>query len=182
MQTYILDLETLLTLLGEVEQNGHLSTIFSSGIPGIKERCQAKVDLQEGKIVFCQIEGRNGRVFATGNQAIQLLSQLGPHEWQLVETQPIESLSPITTVQLSPQNQRYLYTSTLVPQRITFIDQRTLNRLPLRHKHVLNLVDGKRSVGRIAAILFSSTDGQIIQQVGEILRELETMKMVAIKP
>jgi len=181
MQTYILDLKTLLTLLEEVEQNGRLSTILLSGISGIKERCQAKVDLQEGKIVFCQIEGRDGHVFATGNQALQLLSQLGPQEWQLVETLQSGSLLPANTVQISPKNRRNLYTSDLVPQRITFIDQRTLNRLPLRHKHVLNLVDGTRSVGRIAAILFSSTDGQIIQQVGEILQELEAMKMIVIK-
>lgn len=181
MQTYILDLETLLTLLQEVEQNGRLSTTLPSGIPGIKERCQARVDLQEGKIIFCQIEGRYGQVFARGSQALQLLSRLGPQEWQLVDIQQLESLPVPTTVQRPPQNQRLLYTSTLVPQRITFIEQHTLNRLPLRHRQVLNLVDGMRSVERITAILFSSTDAQVLQQVGEILQELEAMKVITVK-
>ncbi len=181
MQTYILDLETLLTLLQEVEQNGRLSTTLPSGIPGIKERCQARVDLQEGKIVFCQIEGQNGQVFARGSQALQLLSRLGSQEWQLIEMQQLEASPVPNIVQLSPQNQRFLYTSTFVPQRTTFIEQQTLNQLPLRHRQVLNLVDGMRSVERITVILFSSTDAQVLRQVGEILQELEAMKVIVVK-
>ncbi len=181
MQTYTLDLETLLALLQEVEQNGRLSTILPSGIPGIKERCQARVDLQEGKIIFCQIEGQHGQVIARGSQALQLLSRLDSQEWQLVAIQQLESLPVSTTVQQSSQNQWLLYTSALVPQRIPLIEQHTLNRLPLRHRQVLNLVDGIRSVERITLILFSSTDAQIIQQVGKILQELEAMKVITVK-
>ncbi len=182
MQTYILDLETLLTILQEVDQNGSLSTTLPSGIATIKERCQARIDLQDGKIAFCQIDGQNGEVFARGSQALQLLSRLSPQEWQLIEAQQPKAASTANKAQLSAQNQRFLYTFTLVPRRTVGIEPHTLNRLPLRHRQVFNLIDGMRNVERITEILFSSTDIEALQQVGEILQELEAMKVIVVNP
>jgi hypothetical protein len=183
MQTYTLDLETLVSLLEELGQNGRLSCEMPSGVPGLREACQARIDLQDGKIIFCQIEGRGRRVLASGNQALRLLSNLGPREWQLVETQPEETQPLLATgpLQSNSRNAMNVRTPSVIPQRVTAIDQQTLNRLPRRHRWVLNLVDGMRSVAKIASLLSSSPDMQTIQQVGEILQELEALGMITIK-
>ncbi len=181
MQTYILDLETLLSLLEEAGQNGSLFTELPSGISGFKEYCRARIDLQEGKIVFCQIEGRNGRILASKRQALQLVSNLGSREWHLVEApSPPRALSPSPVDRSSP-SRRSLQASSLVPQRVPLIDQYALSRLPRRHRQVLSLIDGTRSIERIAALLHSSTDGNPIQQVEEIVQELEVLGMITIR-
>ncbi len=180
MQTYILDLETLLSLLEEVGQSGTLSTELPTGLPGFKEYCWARVDLQEGKIVFCQIEGRHGRILASGRQALQLVSNLGSREWRLVEAPSLRPLS-LSPVERSPRSQRSLPASSLVPQQVRLIDRSSLNRLPRRHRQVLSLIDGTRSIERIAALLHSSGDGQAIQQVEEIVQELKALGVITIE-
>lgn len=179
MQTYILDLETLLSLLEEAGQSGNLSTELPSGVPGLKERCWARIDLQEGKIVLCQIEGRNGRILASNRQALQLVSNLGSREWHLVEAPAPRLLSP-SPVDRSSRSRRSLQARSLVPQRVPLINQYTLNRLSRRHRQVLSLIDGTRSIERIAALLHPSVDGQLIQQVEEIVQELEVLGMITI--
>jgi hypothetical protein len=182
MQTYILDLETLLSLLEEVGQNGTLSTELPSGVPGFKEYCRARIDLQEGKIVLCQIEGRNGRVLASQRQALQLVSNLGSREWQLVEAPSLKLLSS-SPVDRSSGSMRSVQVplSSLVPRRVPRIDQQTLNRLPRRHRQVLSLIDGRRSIERIATLFRSSADGQSLRQVEEIVQELQAMGMVTLE-
>jgi hypothetical protein len=181
MQTYILDLETLLSLLEEAGQSGSLFTELPSGVPGFKEYCRARIDLQEGKIVLCQIEGRNDRILASKRQALQLVSNLGSREWHLVEAaSPLRPLSPSPIDRSSP-SKRSVLMSSLVPRRVPLIDQSTLSRLPRRHRQVLSLIDGTRSIERIAALLPSSAGGQPVQHVEEIVQQLEALGMITIK-
>ncbi len=183
MRTYQLDIETLLSLLYEAGQSGRLSTQLPSGIPGFKQYCQASIGLQEGKIVFCQIEQRNGRVLVSGKQALQILSRSGTREWLLEEFQFHQTPSPAppssttaTTAPLLP-TQETQHGPSIVPQRRTFIDQNALSHFSRQQRRVLNLVDGTRSSERIAILLSSSSDPsairQTLQQVEEVLRELE---------
>ncbi len=186
MQTYTLDLETLLALLEEAGQTGRLSTELPSGVPGFKERCQARVDLQGGKVVSCQLGGRNGRILISGNKALQLLSHLGPYEWQLVETQldgsfPTPTPTPTPApIQVQPPGVGNLYALSVVPRRTAYFDQRALDRLSRRHRRVLSLVDNVRSVEKIASLLSASPDTQFLQQVRDIVQELEAMGMITI--
>jgi hypothetical protein len=190
MRMYQLDIETLLSLLYEAGQSGRLSTTLPSGIPGFKQYCRASIDLQEGKIVFCQIEQRNGRVLISGKQALQILSRSGTHEWLLEEVQFHQGPTPVlppattaTTVTTIPNLEKQ-HGPSVVPQRKTFIDQSTLSRFSRQQRRVLNLVDGKRSVERIAILLSASSDPsairQTLQQVEERLRELEALGAIFI--
>lgn len=191
MRIYQLDIETLLSLLYEAGQSGRLSTTLPSGVPGFKQFCQANIGLQEGKIVFCQIEQSNGRVLVSGKQALQILSRAGTREWQLEEAQFRQATSPVATpapptvttaTPLSSQErQRGL---SVIPQRGAFINQNTLSHFSRQQRRVLNLVDGIRSVERIAMLLSASSDPsairQTLQQVEEILRELEALGAIFI--
>ena|SRR5581483_7105817 len=194
MRMYQLDIETLLSLLYEAGQSGRLSTTLPSGFPGFKQSCQASIGLQEGNIVFCQIEQRNGRVLVSGKQALQILSRSGTREWQLEEAQFQQTSTPVSTPVLPPAmtattattlpNQERQHDPSVIPQRRTFIDQNTLSHFSRQQRRVLNLVDGRRSVERIATLLSASSDQsavrQTLQQVEEILRELEASGAIFI--
>jgi hypothetical protein len=108
MQTYMLELETLLYILEESEQNGILSAELVAGVPGFKERCRAKIGLRAGKIAACELEGTNGRILIAGMSALRALSNLGVQEWQLLENQSREQLSPAqTSDRKGEQSERY---------------------------------------------------------------------------
>lgn len=66
-----------------------------------------------------------------------------------------------------------------VPQRSIPIDSLTLTRFPRHLKRVLVLVDGTRTVGKIASILSPQEDR--IREVLQILRDLEDMGVLSIK-
>lgn len=69
--------------------------------------------------------------------------------------------------------------SSFVPERLIHIDTKLLGNLARRLRRVLVLVDGQRSIMKIALILYSNNDGQ--QETFSILKQLEEMSIILIK-
>ncbi|HEY7419652.1 MAG TPA: hypothetical protein VH593_31015 [Ktedonobacteraceae bacterium] len=199
MQKYRLDLETLLEYLEEMHQNGILFTNVPPGFLGQKTGCQVRIDLVEGKVVYCHIEDSTGQVHVlsnSDNKAFSLLRGMGTLDWY-VETDipngpsslaaansslrptPQMTTSPLPT--LSPQNtppvQRI---SSIVPRQVVNIESLVLQRLSRNQRRVLVLVDGTRSIEKIASVLYSSSQYNNIQGVLRTLRELESLGLITM--
>jgi hypothetical protein len=197
MQKYELDLETLLSLLEEMNQNSILFTNMPSGFLGQRTGCQVRIDLVAGKVAYCHIEDSEGRVHVLGNQkAFSLLYGMGPLEW-FVETRlpEIPSLAdsnapppgtrfPTITRSLPPVSSKHTIPlwrmSSVVPRQVVNIEPRVLQTLSRNQRRVLVLVDGTRNIEKIASILYSSSRDSI-QAVLKTLRELESLRLIAME-
>ena len=77
MQTYILDLTTLLHILTRQRQNGVLQA-EEVRLPGVKQLVQARLTLVQGNIDSCLIFLKSDRsVLAEGPQALHMLQEAG---------------------------------------------------------------------------------------------------------
>lgn len=196
MQKHELDLETLLALLEEMRQNGILFTNLPPGLLGQKTGCQVRIDLVEGKVVYCHIEDSTGQIHILDNdKAFSSLYGLGTLKWYVetglpdvpppadtnssplrampsVNTGPLPTFSPYDTVPL--QN-----ISSIVPRKVINVESSALRRLSRSQRRVLILVDGTRSVEKIASMLYSSSEDNI-QTVLRTLRELEMLRLITM--
>lgn len=198
MQKYELDLETLLTLLEEMRQNGVLFANVPPGLLGLKTGCQVRIDLVEGKVVYCHIEDSTGQVRVLGNnKAFSLLYGLGTLKWyvetalpdapSLVDTNssPLRAIPPTNTRPLSTPSPydtvplQSIYS--IVPRKTVNIGLSALQRLSRNQRRVLILVDGTRSIEKIASVLYSSSQDNI-QMVLRALRELESLRLITMEP
>lgn len=87
MRIYRLDLESLLPLLSEFQQDGSLSAVLPPGSLKQKGPCKARVDLLQGKVVYCHIEDGAGRTYILDNskKIADTLYGLGELDWYLDE-------------------------------------------------------------------------------------------------
>jgi len=209
MQKYDLDLETLLSLLEEMRQSGILITNVPSGFLGQKNGCQVRIDLIEGKIAYCHIEDSEGRIHVLGNnKAFSLLYGMGTLEWYLETRLPETPITtdtspalpstklpavtrPLPSTKLpavtgphpgvSPYSTVPMWSiSAVVPRKTVPIEPRTLQTLSRNQRRVLVLVDGTRSVEKIASILYSSSQDNV-QAVLKTLRELESLRLITME-
>ncbi len=193
MQKYELDLETLLSLLEEMRQNSILFANVPPGALGQKTGFQVRIDLVEGKIAYCHIEDEEGRIHVLGNQkAFSLLYGMGTLEWY-VETRLPDAPLPTNTQPLPramlPTNTRPLPApspydtvplpslSSIVPRPTVYNKSLVLQRLSRSQRRVLVLVDGTKSVEKIASMLYPSSQDSI-QIVLKTLHELESLGLI----
>jgi hypothetical protein len=208
MQKYELDLETLLSLLEEMRQNSILFANVPPGILGQKTGFQVRIDLVEGKIAYCHIEDDEGRIHVLGNQkAFSLLYGMGTLEWYVETHLPDTPLPTNTTLPLPramlptntqplpramlPTNTRPLPApspydtvplpslSSIVPRPTVYNKSLVLQRLSRSQRRVLVLVDGTKSVEKIASMLYPSSQDSI-QVVLKTLRELESLGLITM--
>lgn len=86
MRVYRLDLESLLPSLGEFQQTGSLTTKLPPGSLKQKGPCKVRVDLLQGKVVYCHIEDSAGRIYILDSRKIvDTLYGLGELDWRLDE-------------------------------------------------------------------------------------------------
>ena len=184
MNVFRLDLESLLPLLETFQQNGSLSTSLPAGSLKQKGPSKVKIDLLQGKIVYCHIEDGTGHIYVLDNpkKIRSTLSGLGEREWHLDEG--IDKLSfppgsqPLTQMSPAPQSAQRLPVPLLVPKVTTTPDARILNSLSRNQRRVLVLVDGGRSVKKITEILFPSS--QDMRTVLQVLHELESLGLIVM--
>ncbi len=163
MQSYPLDLTTILYLLQG--QSGRLQATLGE-IPGIGEPCRASLFLTEGKVTWCSIETHRGALAAQGERALRLLARLGTIEWLWqAELEPTVQRRTTPTGKLSP-----------IPRRIEPISPVVLQACGRFHRRVLGLVDGRRTVREIGALLaVPSTE---LERLRAVLYELQAMGLV----
>lgn len=180
---YKIDLATLLQLFEEFQRSGVFIAEIPRGTLGLKEPSLARVEVINGMVVNCAVLGQDGRYLASGPDALRKLHQMGGLKWQMntqagsspvVETSPLRSLLPSQSS--IPRVTGNLSFHTLIPTRIAAMERGVMNRLTPMQRRVLVLVDGVRSVAKIAALL--SVRAEIVQGT---LRELEAMGLVMVR-
>ncbi len=167
MQSYTLDLRTLLQILARQKQNGVLYAEIVR-IPDIKKPGEVHLDIIEGNVHSCIIHLKTGGVFAENSQALQIVSELGTLEWRWTAS----TTQKVTPWVVSPSSQED--SSTLIPQRTTSVEAMALHMLPHNHRRVLILVDGIRTISKISSML-SLTD---YRELFNVLHEMQAKGMI----
>lgn len=163
---YLLDIETLLLFLSSRRQSGEVSTDLKR-FPGIayKGPCHAHITLIEGKVVSCIVQDQEGKILIDGESALQGLKGLGQLAWTW-STVSLKSV-PAAPAQRNPPD-----ISSIIPRRIVPLEMIDRTTLPRRHWQILLLIDGSRTVARIASILSISPSSSDLQEVFRILQDL----------
>lgn len=163
---YLLDIETLLLFLSSRRQSGEVSTDLKR-FPGIayKGPCHAYITLIEGKVVSCIVQDQEGKILIDGESALQGLKGLGQLAWTW-STVSLKSV-PAAPAQRNPPD-----ISSIIPRRIVPLEMIDRTTLPRRHWQILLLIDGSRTVARIASILSISPSSSDLQEVFRILQDL----------
>jgi hypothetical protein len=90
--------------------------------------------------------------------------------------------SPSPPKPSASSNQFSLFFSALVPRRLTTIEKHLLNALTRQQRRVLALVDGRRNIVQIAALLFGSANIESgAEEVLALLQEMEALKIIALR-
>ena len=167
MQSYPLDLTTLLHILSRQKQTGKL--FAEVRIPGSRKLGCAYLSLYNGNadISSCIIVVDENSVL-TDREAFEYLKKLGTLEWvytaqNISKPLPPASSSPVPAS--SSQDNAFSTTSFPVRVRVVtveeFITWGSMHRL---YRSVYNMADGRRTIEDIAAVL-----GKSVEAVGEIL-------------
>jgi hypothetical protein len=98
MQSYPLDLKTLLHLLARKRQSGQLYA-GNVKIAHVKESLQAHLTLIDGEVKSCLLLTRSSDIYADESEAFQMLIRSGVIEWQWHEGNP----TPTSIVQPAAQ-------------------------------------------------------------------------------
>ena len=163
---YLLDIETLLLFLSNRRQSGEVSTDLKR-FPGIayKGPCHAYITMKEGKVISSIVQDQEGRILVEGDRALQGLKGMGQLDWAWA-TVSLKSV-PAAPDQRNPPDM-----SSLILRRIIPLEMIDRNTLPRRYWQILLLVDGSRTVARIASILSVSPSASDLQEVIRIVQEL----------
>ncbi len=191
---YYLDFATVIQLLKEFRRSGVLQAELPKGVMNTQEICRIQFKLHQGEITDCQIIASRGEIIVVDKNVLRQVEGLGPLEWTFgllkgSSTSPInasvdDSSPNYLSVPLSPlsSNQLSSFVFALVPRRLTTVEQHLLNTLTRQQRRVLALVDGKRNVSQMAALLFSSSNIESgAEEVLTLLQELEALRIIALR-
>jgi len=177
MQSFTLDLKTLLQILSRQKQHGLLHADISSEklrYHGTRQLMQANILLENGNVQTCTIVLKQGGLLVEGQKAMQSLLEVGVIDWYW-ETRTAPSPIPngegisaeqsLRTGTLAPSS-----SAAFVPHR-TIQSEKALPTLPREYRKVLLLVDGQRTVHKLATMLSMSDEDvmavlQIFQSQG----------------
>lgn len=193
---YTLDLVTILRLLREFQRSGILQTRLPSGLQDLKLPCVVVIELLRGEMTACHVKDIRGQTLLADQEAFEAISVMGKLNWtfealpehELLSRRRITGLLPAPSTHLSagpPQTplaastlERPAYFShrPLVPRRLFSLNQHEINSWPRRHRQVYVLIDGVRSVEKIAAML-----SQPPHMIEKILREIESVGVIVLR-
>ena len=165
MQSYPLDLTTILYILQG--QSGQLQTTLE-GLPGIREPCRASLILTNGKVTSCSLTTRRGALLAQGQRVLDLLAGLGIVEW-LWEPGAGSSLQLPSKAASN---------ASPVPRRREPLRQDALLACTRTQRRVLGLVDGRRPIQEIAALL--AVPPADVDRFRAIFFELQDMGLILL--
>lgn len=139
---------------------------------GSEKLWQAQLFFADGKVTACDVWRKaDGQGLFTDGGAISWLTSLPPLRWTLEGPTSQQALPPAGNGSRATSS-----SSPRVPQRPRQGEQGLLPSLSRKQRQVFALVDGTRSVERIAAILC-----QPVEVVVEVLHELEAMGMATLE-
>lgn len=172
MQSYFLDLATLLQILSRQKQSGVLQA-EDVRLAGIKQAAQAELTLVEGQVSTLYLKMGNS-ILAQGSQALQMLYEVGPLEWSWTvnpswRVQTTARLPAVSVGNPSPREERLV-----IPRRTSAGEMAALEILPRNHRRAFALIDGRRSINQIASML-AFTDHEKLRK---LLRDLQAWGMI----
>lgn len=160
MQDYLLSLSSLLAVMQGISGTHWFHTELSARIG--KDTPIAEIMIHDGKLIMCQVRTGQGSVLLRKDQAVSMIEEMGELNWSLVAP-PQRSIQ----THLEPSRER-------IPVRLIVGILPTA--LPHRHKHVLSLMDGQRTVEHIARLLHLSS-----QEIQTILQDLQQGKLITFE-
>jgi hypothetical protein len=169
---YKFDLTTTLQILSRLRQNAILRTELQD-TRNLTEKFVAQLDIIEGKAVSCYIKNRHGQIIFSDLEALRILYGLGPLEWSLAPRQDVTIAIPKPLLLPKPALLALpppASTRSPVPRRIVLVDQEQMISWPRRHRMVYVLIDGQKSIDRIAAMLSLP-----VNVVEDIIRDLQSI-------
>jgi hypothetical protein len=133
---------------------------------------QAQLSMVDGIVTVCQVWHKaDGRSLFSDGGAIRWLTSLPSLTW---------TPEPMTPQQALPQavngSQMVASSPSPVPRRFRQVEQRAILSLSRKQRQVFALVDGTRSIEKIAVIL-----RQPVEVVTKALYELETMGVITLE-
>jgi hypothetical protein len=144
-------------------------TIFTGG-PEAGEPWQAELTLSQGQVTSCQVrQSTDGQLLLTDTEALQWLASQGSRSWDQVSTPP-RLVLPTRSI---PQEEPLMPEA--VPQKLEvleFVESRTWSR---KQRQVFGLIDGTRSIERIAMIL-----RQPLDLVQDLVRDLQARGAIIV--
>ncbi len=164
---YTNDLTKMLRMLKERRANDALSTTWTG--PGYP--WQAQLVLVEGQVTLCQVQSRvDGQSLLTGNEAIRWLASLGELTWEQAAFTPQQpSLPLLRAAQATPPQVAE------IPRRLVQGEHTVIHSWSRKQRQVFGLVDGQRSIQRIALIL-----RQPLTLVEDIVHDLQASGVIAV--
>ena len=178
MQSYPLDLKTLLHLLSRKKQSGQLYA-RQVKIAHVKEPLQAHLSLLNGEVQLCLLLTMSSDVYLSDTQAFQMLMQAGIIEWQWHEGNPTSPSKPAATqpppppsqTQEAPRNQQELpLQGSSTPKRVMATNE-VFNALSRSERKMLLLMDGSRTVYDIAGMLSANEREELSKVLSELYRK-----------
>jgi hypothetical protein len=167
---YLLDLATLVQILSRQQQNGELLA-SRVHVPGLNELCQAHLDFVDGGIQSCVLRTTTGKVLAQGDSAVMVLANLVlKWNWSVYQTEPLAIQTP------RPYSQSNRDDPSLIPYKLERVNVAELNALSRTHRKVFGLIDGSRSVRRIAEFLSPSERAEL----STILLALRNKELISL--
>jgi hypothetical protein len=182
-------------VLQEFRQNGQLHAQLPGGVLGLRQG-QVFIDLVQGQAITCYIINEHGQIVMEGNNAMQVAFKVGTLDWVVEEVS--QQTGPLTNPYLRIPRQTTSHNLPAIPQQTTpftgqtpdhvlsYIPQRhialdaaMLHELSRRSRRVLLLIDGERSISKIASILFPGTDSR--QEIIKIMQDLENRGLIRIR-
>ena len=167
---YLLDLATLVQILSRQHQNGELLA-SRVHVPGLNELCQAHLDFVDGAIQSCVLRTMTGRVLAQGDSAVMVVANLVlKWNWNVYQTEPLATQTP------RPYSRPNRDDTSLIPYKLEGINVAELNALSRTHRKVFGLVDGARSIKRMAEFLSPSERAEL----STILLDLRNKGLISL--
>jgi hypothetical protein len=164
---YTSDLTRLLGMLRETQANGVIYTKWA----GSGEPWQAHLTLFEGQVITCHIQSSvDGQRLLTDGEALGWLASLGTLTWER-EASPLRQ-APLS---LPGDSQTDFLQPFEVPRRLVQGEQGGMHAWSRKQRQVFALVDGRRSIERIAVILC-----QPLNVVKEIVHDLRARGVLAV--
>jgi hypothetical protein len=139
---------------------------------GSAKSWQAQLSFVDGIVTVCQVSHKaDGRSLFTNGGAIRWLTSLPSLTWTL-ETLAPQPLLP----QAVNGPQMFASSPSPVPRRFRQVEQSVILSLSRKQRQVFALVDGTRSIEKIAVIL-----RQPVEVVTKVLHELEMMGVITLE-
>ena len=196
---YYLDFVTIIQLLKEFRRSGMLQTELPGGIGNTQGKCWIQLKLLRGEITDCLIILNDGGTIVADEKVLRLVEGLGPLEWTFGPvkesyTAPMKALdksfpstplsvptAPTSSLPAFSSSQSYSLIVHFVPHRVTSAEQYSF-RLTRQQRRLLALVDERRNIGQIVALLFGSSNMENrVQEVYVLLKELERLKIIVLR-